>query len=87
MIITFLLNIFYVFALGIVALISTFGVVSPDSNITNGLTTMGTYYMSLNDYFPIGTILAIIVFDLTFELAFFVYKLVRWGYQKVPGIN
>lgn len=87
MIITLLLNIVYVFALGIVALISTFGDVSQNSAITSGLTTMGEYYMSLNDYLPIGVLLAIIAFDLAFELAVFIYKLVRWGYQKVPFIS
>jgi len=87
MIITLLLNIVYVFALGIVTLISTFGDVSQNSAITTGISTMAEYYMSLNDYLPISTILAIIAFDLVFELGVFTYKLVRWGYQKVPTIS
>jgi len=87
MITTLLLNIVYVFALGIVAVISTFGDVSQNSAITSALSEMAGYYMSLNDYLPIDTIVAIIAFDLAFELAMFIYKLVRWGYQKVPGIS
>lgn len=87
MIITILLNIFYIFAAGIVALVSTFGTVSQDSAITNSLATMGEYYMALDMIFPITVLLAIIAFDLAFELAVFIYKLVRWGYKKVPGIS
>lgn len=87
MISTILLNILYLFALGITTIIATFGDVSANSAITTGLSTMATYYMSLNEYLPINTLVAIIAFDLVFELAVFIYKLVRWGYQKVPGIT
>lgn len=87
MITTILLNIFYLFALGITVIVSNFGDVSESSQIATGLSEMAKYYVSLNEYLPIDTLLAIIAFDLIFEASVFIYKLVRWGYQKVPGIT
>jgi len=87
MITTILLNIVYVFALGITSIISTFGDVSQESAITTGIATMVNYYTSLSEYLPINALVAIIAFDVGFELAVFIYKLVRWGYQKVPSIT
>ncbi len=87
MISTILLNILYVFAFGITLVIATFGDVSENSQITSAIAQMANYYTSLNDIFPVNTLLAIIAFDLVFEGAMLIYKLVRWGYQKVPGIT
>lgn len=87
MIITLILNIIYVFVLGIVLVISSFGDVSQNSEITNALTNISQYVIALDGLFPVTTLIAIIAFDLAFELAVFIYKLVRWGYQKVPGIS
>lgn len=87
MITTILLNILYLFAYGITTVVSSFGDVSENSQIASGIAEMAKYYVSLNEYLPINTLLAIIAFDLVFEAAVFIYKLVRWGYQKVPGIS
>lgn len=87
MITTILLNIIYVFVLGITSVISQFGDVSQNNAITDALATMSAYLVALNDFLPVSTLLAIIAFELAFEASVFTYKLVRWGYQKVPGIN
>ncbi len=84
---TIILNILYFFALGITFIISGFGDVQANNAISSGITAMATYYNSLDEYLPITTLVAIIAFDLIFELSVFIYKLVRWGYQKVPGIT
>lgn len=87
MITTLLLNIFYQFAYGISLVVASFGVVSNNNAITTSIVTFKTYYNSLNAYLPIDTIVAIVAFDLLFEGAYFLYKLIRWGYRKVPGIS
>ena len=87
MIADILLNIVYVFVLGITQLVAGFGDVTPNNNITTALTTISSYLSPLNNYLPFATILAIVAFDLTFEASYFLYKLIKWGYQKIPGIN
>jgi len=87
MITNLILQIFYSFAYGISLIVSSFGEVSTNNAITTSVTAFKTYYMSVNAYIPLDTILAIVAFDLAFEGIVFLYKLVRWGYQKVPGIT
>jgi len=87
MITTFILDIFYGFAYGISLVVASFGTVSDNNLITTSIVTLKTYYNSLNAYIPIDTIIAIVAFDLAFEGIYFIYKLVRWGYRKVPGIS
>jgi len=87
MITTFILNIFYAFAYGISLVVASFGTVSDNNAITSYIVTLKSYYVSLNDYLPLDTILAIVAFDLAFEGIYFIYKLIRWGYRKVPGIS
>lgn len=87
MIVTALLNIVYVFVLGITTLIAQFGEVSTNNSITTAIVSFKTYYTSLDAFLPLTTIVAIIAFDLAFEGAVFLYKMIRWAYQKVPMIN
>lgn len=82
-----LLNLIYFFVSGIVFLISGFGDVTVSSNITAGFSAMQPYYSALSDILPVGTILAIISFVLVFDLALLTYRLIKWAYQKVPGVN
>jgi len=83
----YFLDLIYYFVLGIAQLVGSFGDVVADNAITSSIVTFKSYYMSLADYLPLNTILAIVAFDLAFEGIYFIYKLIRWGYQKVPGIN
>ena len=87
MIITALLNIIYVFVLGITTLIAQFGDVSTNNAITTAIVEFKTYYTSLDAFLPLTTLVAIIAFDLAFEGVVFLYKMIRWAYQKVPMIN
>lgn len=60
----------------------------PISNfLTTSVTTAASYYSAMNFIFPFDTLFQIIAFELTFEALFFIYKLIRWAYQKVPGVN
>jgi len=82
-----ILDIVYAFVWGISRLVGSFGEVSENNAITTSLVNMKSYYTSLNDYVPLDTILAIVAFSLAFEALYFTYKLIRWGYRKVPGIT
>lgn len=87
MITAILLNLVYLFGAGIVALFRTFGTVSQDSNVTQGIATLSTYLSPINDILPIDTIVTILIFEIVFESLYFTYKLIRWGYRKVPTIS
>lgn len=87
MITKFILDIVYYFVYGVSLVVAQFGDVQDNNNITSALTTIKSYYMSLNDYIPLDVLLAIVAFSLGFEAIYFTYKLIRWGYQKVPMIN
>ena len=87
MITKFILDIFYGFAYGISLVVASFGEVSENNAVTSSLVNFKTYYVSLNDYLPLDTLVQIVAFSIAFETAYFLYKLVRWGYRKVPGIS
>lgn len=82
-----ILDLIYFFVSGVVFVISSFGDVTVSSNITAGFNALQPYYSALGDILPIGTILAIISFVLVFDLALLTYRLIKWAYQKVPGVN
>lgn len=87
MIFDFILNSIYYLVTFMIDGLKLLGTVSPDSNITNGLLTISSYLSPLNSILPLTTIISILIFDLTFEGLYFTYKLIKWGYTKVPGVN
>lgn len=87
MITKILLDLVYAFSYGISLVASSFGEVSTNNAVTIAVVNIRSYYMSVNEYLPIDTILQIVAFSLAFEAVYFAYKLIRWGYRKVPGIS
>lgn len=82
-----ILDIIYRFVLGVSLVVASFGTVDDNNLVTTSIVTLKTYYNSLNAFLPIDTIVSIVAFSLAFEGIYFIYKLVRWGYQKIPMIN
>jgi hypothetical protein len=87
MIITAILNVFYLAVAAIASFFSGLADVSLTSTVGTAITAAAGYYASLNAYLPLGTAITIIAFDLVFETSFFIYKMIRWAYQKIPMIN
>lgn len=87
MITEFLINILYSLVLGIARFLGRWGDVTANNDFTTSLVTIKSLYVSLADFLPLNYILAIIAFDLAFETIYAGYKLVRWAYTKIPGIN
>ncbi len=77
----------YTFVLGINSLLASFGSVGENNDISNAIISIKSYYMALNEIAPIDVILGIVAFSLAFEGFVFIYKLIKWGYQKIPGIS
>lgn len=82
-----LLNLLLAFINAIVSFFTTQADVPGSNFLTTSITTAAGYYSAMNILFPFSTLFAIIAFELTFEGIFFIYKLIRWAYQKVPGVN
>lgn len=88
MITDIIINTFYFFAQFIVSfLATTMGVVNTNGNIATGIDTMVGYYSALSVILPISTLIAIVAVDLVIETAIFTYKVIRWGYRKIPFIS
>jgi hypothetical protein len=85
-----LLYMIYAWVDGIALLLSSFANVTPNAWIVSGVTTAGGYFnllwsiMPLSIYAILGGALVLL---LGFELALATYKLIKWGYQKIPGIS
>lgn len=61
--------------------------VSIPSQIATNIATAGSYIAVLDNIFPVGALLTIIGAFITVETAYFVYKLIKWGYSKIPGVS
>ena len=61
--------------------------VSMTSAVSTSIATASSYYAALNSYLPLDTAITIVLFDIAFETSFFVYKMIRWGYKKIPMID
>lgn len=87
MLLDLFLNTIFLFVNSIVAIFRFFGTVSENSEVAASIASISSYIAPLAMILPLGTILAIIVFELAFEALYLTYKLIRWAYSKVPGIN
>lgn len=87
MITDFLISIVFNVVAFIVNIFAILPNVSLNSNITSNLSNIAPYYMGIEPVFPIGTLISILALELIFIGSYFTYKLIRWGYTKIPGIN
>ena len=57
------------------------------AGMTGSIATAGNYLSILGAIIPLGTILEIVTFFVGIELSILTYYLIRWVYQKIPGVN
>lgn len=55
--------------------------------LANSLSASASYINALGYVLPIGTIVAILSFYIVFEGVVWSYKIIRWAYNKIPGVN
>lgn len=76
------------FVLGLLVIpLSVLPDVAISPNFATSIDTLKPYYASLGVILPVGTIIAIIAIEVVVDGAIFVYKGIKWGYQKIPGIS
>jgi len=63
--------------------------VSLDPSIATSIATVGQYLWTIWTVLPltIVTLLAILVIVVGVETHIFSYKLIKWVYNKIPGVN
>jgi len=87
MIVDFLITIIY----NVVALIVNLFAILPDvtlpTAINDALVSVSPYYKGIETVFPVDTLVEIVGVELIFIGAVFTYKIIRWGYKKIPGIG
>jgi hypothetical protein len=87
MITDFLINMLYTVVLNLARFLGRFGDVTSNNDFTTSIVTLKELYVSLDAFLPLTIMLAIIAFDLAFEGLWLGYKLARWAYSKIPGVN
>lgn len=82
-----LLWVIHLFLSFVANLLSAYPDVTPNASITGAVSTANSYFSALQDFIPNDAILGATGALLFFELAYAAYKVIRWAYQKIPGIN
>ena len=82
-----ILYILYGFIYLITSPIRLFSDVSLPADINNSISAVSSNLALLNQVIPVGTIATILATVLFIEAAIFVYKGIRWVYNKIPGVN
>jgi len=67
--------------------VSLLPLVSTNDSINTAITAASGYVSSISQVFPVTTLMAIVAFVLTFDGLWIGYQVIRWVYQKIPGIN
>ena len=57
------------------------------SAIGTAMVAASGYVSSINQVFPVITLMAIVSFILTFDGLWLLYQMIRWAYQKIPFVN
>jgi hypothetical protein len=67
--------------------VSQLPAISTNDSIVTSLTTASGYISGIAQVFPVGTLMACVGFVLAFDAGWIIYQVIRWVYQKIPGIN
>jgi len=87
MIVDFLIAVIYNVISAVVFVFELLPDVALPADIATNIGAVAPYYAGIETVFPIGTLVDILAVELVFIGAYFFYKLVRWAYTKIPGIN
>lgn len=87
MIVYWILQIF-IYLLGLItAPLLLLPVASLSVNLTGTLTTAGNYLALFDIFLPVGMLLTTFGIIISIEAGYFSYKVVKWIYNKIPGVT
>lgn len=87
MIVSLLLYIIYYFVLFILTPLRLFPDVSLPAGVLSAITTAGTYLALVSQVIPLTDLLGAFAASIVIENYHFVYKVIKWIYNKIPGVN
>lgn len=87
MILNGILLLVHLFLAWLITYILPAGDVSASAAVVSAVSTAGGYLAALRDFIPSTTILLATGALFVFEFLYAVYKMIRWAYQKIPGVN
>jgi hypothetical protein len=87
MITTFILNLIYYAVSAILSPLLLLPDASFPSNVVSAIASASSYISILNVILPADTLMTIVGAFLAVEVAIFTYKLIKWVYNKIPGVN
>jgi hypothetical protein len=56
-------------------------------DLTGTLTQAGNYLALFDIFLPVGTLLTVFGIIVSIEAGYFSYKVVKWIYNKIPGVT
>jgi hypothetical protein len=87
MIVYWLLKIFIYLLSLITAPLLLLPVAAISVNLTGTLTTAGNYLALFGLFLPVGMLFTVFGLIVSIETGYFSYKVVKWIYNKIPGVN
>lgn len=87
MITTGILYLIFAFIALVLAPLLLFPDVAVNATVATSITTAGNYLSALNVVLPISTLIIFFLLFLAVETGIFTYKLIKWVYIKIPGVN
>lgn len=84
MILSFLLNIVFFFGSKILSLFPTGAL---PAGLTSAALSVNAYLAAFNQILPLATLFSVLGVVLGVEVLIGLYKLIKWAYVKIPGVN
>lgn len=82
-----ILILFYNFINFILTPITNLSNVVLNPEISNALTSLSAWLHNVEIFFPVSSLLGILGVFVVVETVILSYKLIKWGYSKIPGIT
>jgi hypothetical protein len=87
MITTAILNLLYVVLTLVLSPFSALPDATLPTGITSGIANASSYLSILSIIVPVADLLIVLGSVLAIEGGIFTFKVIRWAYRKIPGIN
>lgn len=63
------------------------GDVSPDNRLSTAIAEASGYISAVDSFLPINTLLIVFGVLVGYEVILALYKVIKWVYNKIPGVN
>jgi hypothetical protein len=83
-----ILYVLHVFLSAVAALLAKYvGVATANAGFVAAVSNANGYLAAVKDFVPVVSLVGMFGIVIVFEGSLWAYKIIKWGYQKIPGIN